>query len=69
MLVLLLDGMVADAFTGVLVPLRLAFEAVKNCPDCLLARGVVGGDVDELLGGSQALMSQLVNQGLIGGPR
>ena len=29
---------------------------------------MVRGDVEELLGGSQALTSQLVNQGLTGGP-
>ena len=30
---------------------------------------MAGGDVEELLGGLRALTSQLVNQGLIGGPR
>ena len=30
---------------------------------------MVGGNVEELLGGSQALTSQLMNQGLVGGPR
>ena len=30
---------------------------------------MAGGDIEELLGGSWALTSQLVNQGLIGGPR
>jgi hypothetical protein len=29
---------------------------------------VAGGDVEEFLGGSWALASQLVNQGLVGGP-
>ena len=29
---------------------------------------MAGGDVDELLGGSRALTSQLVNQGLTDGP-
>ena len=42
---------------------------VKNHPDCLLTRGVAGGDVEKLLGGSWPLTSQLVNQGLVGGPR
>ena len=42
---------------------------VENSLDCLLARGMASGDVEELLGGSWALMSQLVNQGLTGGPR
>ena len=69
LLVLLLDGTVGDAFTGVLVPLCLAFEAVKDRSDLLLTRGMASGDVEELLGGSWALMSQLVNQGLAGGPR
>ena len=69
LLVLLLVGAVGGTFAGVLVPLCLAFGVVENCPDHLLARGVAGGDVEELLGGSQALMSQLVNQGLTGGPR
>ena len=49
--------------------LVLLLEAVEDRSDCLLARGVAGGDVEELLGGSWALMSQLVNQGLVGGPR
>ena len=30
---------------------------------------MVGGNVEELLDGSRDLMSQLVNQGLVGGPR
>ena len=30
---------------------------------------MTGGDVEELLGGSWALMSQLMDQGLAGGPR
>ena len=57
LLVLLLVGTVGGAFTNVLIPLRLALGAVKNCPDCLLARGMTGGDVEELLDGSWALMS------------
>ena len=63
--VLLLAGMAG----GVLILLHLAFEAVEDRSDRLLAQGMVGGDVKELLGGSWALTSQLVNQGLIGGPR
>ena len=57
LLVLLLDGTIGGAFTGVLVPLCLAFEAVKNRPNRLLAWGVAGGDVEELLCGSWALTS------------
>ena len=37
LLVLLFVGTVGGAFIGVLVPLCLAFEVVKNCPDRLLA--------------------------------
>ena len=69
LLVLLLTGMVGGAFAGILVLLCLALETVEDRSDHLLARGVAGGDVEELLGGSWALMSQLVNQGLAGGPR
>ena len=69
LLVLLLAGMVGGAFAGVLIPLCLALEAVEDRSDRLLARGVAGGDVKELFGDSQALTSQLVNQGLAGGPR
>ena len=61
LLVLLLAGMVGGAFVGVLVLLSFAFEVVKNHPDCLLARAMVVGDVEELLGGLRALTSQLVN--------
>ena len=57
LLVLLLAGVVGRAFAGVLVPLRLALEAVKDRPDRLLARGMASGDVEELLGGSRALTS------------
>ena len=41
----------------------------KDGSNRLLARGVVGGDVQELLGGSLALATQLVNQGLACSPR
>ena len=68
-LVLLLDRTVGGAFAGILIPLLLAFEAVEDHFDCLLARGMAGGNVEELLGGSWALTPQLVNQGLVGGPR
>ena len=57
LLVLLLVGAVGGAFTGILVRLCLAFGAVENRPDRLLARGVAGGDVEELLSGSWALTS------------
>ena len=57
LLVLLLAGMIGGAFAGVLIPFHLAFEVVKNRPDRLLARGMAGGDVEEVLGGSWALTS------------
>ena len=41
---------------------------VENRTDRLLAQGMASGDVEELLGGSWALTSQLVNQGLACGP-
>jgi len=68
LLVHLLVGVVGGAFTGILIQICLALGAVKNHPDGLLARGMASGDVEELLGGSRALASQLVNQGLAGGP-
>ena len=61
LLVLLLVGAVGGAFVGILVPLCLALRAVENRPDCLLVRGVAGGDVEELLSGSWVLTSQLMN--------
>ena len=57
----LLDLLLAQTFggalTGVLIPLRLALEAVKDRSDCLLARGVASGNVEELLGDSRPLIS------------
>ena len=61
LLVLLLAGMVGGTFTGVLIPLCLALEAVEDSSDHLLTRGVASGGVEELLGASRALMSQLMN--------
>ena len=69
LLALLLDGMVGGTFADVLALLRLALEVVEDRSDCLFARGMAGGDVEELFGGSRALTSWLVNQGLICGPR
>ena len=69
LLVLLHVGAVGGAFAGVLIPLCLALGAVEDRSDRLLAQGMAGGDVEELLGGSRALTSQLVNQGLASGSR
>ena len=60
--------MVGGPFASILVLLCLALEVVEDRSDRLLARGMAGGDVEELLSGSWALTSELVNQGLIGGP-
>ena len=57
LLVLPLAGMIGGAFVDVLVLPRLALKAVEDRSDRLLTRGVAGGDVEELLGGSRALMS------------
>ena len=57
LLVLPLDGTVGGAFADVLVPFRLALEAVEDRSNRLLTRDVAGGDVEELLGGSRALTS------------
>ena len=57
LLVLLLAGTVRGAFVDILVLLRLALETVKDRSNRLLARGMASGDVEEHLGGSQALMS------------
>ena len=53
--VLLFARTVGGAFAGILVPLRPAFEAVEDRSDRLLARGMAGGDIEELHGGSRAL--------------
>ena len=57
LLVFLLGGTVGGAFAGVLIPLFLTLEVVEDRSDCLLARGMAGGDVEYLLGGSWDLMS------------
>jgi len=69
LLVLLFGGTVGGAFANVLVPPCLAIEAIEDRSDRFFARGVAGGNVQELLGGSRALTSQLVNQRLAGGSR
>jgi hypothetical protein len=43
-------------------------RSVEDCSDLLLAGGVAGHDVEELLGGRRALSAQLVDQGLADGP-
>ena len=68
-LLVLLIGTVGGALVGIVVPLCLALGAVEDSSDRLFARGMAGGDVKELLGGPRTLATQLVDQGLAGGPR
>ena len=51
--------------------LGLAFvpAPVEDCPDHLLAGGVVSGDVEQVTGGTRLQTSKLVDQGLVGRPR
>ena len=69
LLILLFGLTIGGAFAGVLVSPHLAIEAIKDGSVRFLTRGVAGGDVQEFLGGSWALTSQLVNQRLVGGPK
>jgi len=49
-------GTVGRAFVGCVVLLGLvALGSVKDCPHRLLAGGMVGGNVEELLGGPRTL--------------
>ena len=41
----------------------------KDRFDCLLARGVVHGDVDQVAGGTRLQVAKLVDQGLTSYPR
>ena len=50
----------------VLAPIPTAAE---DRPDRLLARGVVHGDVEQVVGGTGLQASKLVDQGLAGHPR
>ena len=67
--VLLLVGTVGGTLAGVIILLCLALGTVKHSSDRLLAGGMAGGNVEELLGGPQTLVAKLVDQGLVGGPR
>ena len=57
LLLVLLAGVVGGAFAGILVLLPLALEAVEDHSDRLLTQGMATGNVEDLLGGSWALMS------------
>ena len=57
LLVLVLGGMIGGTFASILVPLRLALEAVEDHSDHFFAGGMAGGNVKEFLGGLRALAS------------
>ena len=41
----------------------------EDCPDCLLAEGVVRGDVEQVVGGTRIQTAKIVDQGLTSCPR
>ena len=45
----------------------LAF--VEDRSDCLLIRGMVSGDIEQVVGGTRLQAAKLVDQGLTGRPR
>ena len=49
--------------------LALVLASVEDCSDCLLARGVVYGDIEQVAGGMGLQAAKLVDQGLVGCPR
>ena len=49
--------------------LALVLASVEYYSDCLLAGGVVRGDVKQVVGGTGLEAAKLVDQGLIGCPR
>ena len=51
--------------------LGLAFVSafVEDRSDCLIARGMVSGDIEQVAGGTGLQTAKLVDQGLIGCPR
>ena len=48
--------------------LALVPASTKDHSDCLFARGVVRGDVEQVAGGSGLQTAELVDQGLTGCP-
>jgi len=49
--------------------LALVSASDKDRSDCLLARGIVCGDIEQVAGGTGLQTAKLVDQGLIGCPR
>lgn len=66
---LLLPRALGGSFAGLLFAPWLQIGAVKDGPDRLFTRGVVGGNVEQLFGASWAFLPQLVDQGLASGPQ
>ena len=60
-LVLLLIRTVGEAFVGILILVRLASRAIKNCSNRLLVGSVASHDVEEFLGSPWAFTSQLMD--------
>ena len=49
--------------------LALVLASTKDHSNCLLARGVVHGDVEQIMSGPGLQIAELVDLGLIGCPR
>ena len=49
--------------------LALVPTSAEDCSDCLLARGLVHGDVEQVAGGTGLQTAKLVDQGLAGCPK
>ena len=49
--------------------LALVPATAKDCSDYLLTRGMVHGDVEQVVGGTGLQAAKLVDQGLVGRPR
>ena len=43
--------------------------ATEDHPNCLLTRGMVSGDIEQVAGGTGFQAAKLVDQGLVGCPR
>ena len=69
-LLVLLAPLCGGAFALVLtLGLAPVPTATKDRPNCLLARGMVHGDVEQVMGGPRLHTAELVDQGLAGYPR
>ena len=68
-LLVLLAPLSGGAFVWICA-LGLAFvpASAEDCPDRLLARGMVGGNVEQITGGTGLQAAKLMDQGLVGCP-